>query len=139
MFISELEFKLIDRVSDEIFNSCSSCLVDKNDVKEAKQLLKESNEQSKLEFCSAVETLYYIFSVILSEVRQVKRQIMSSLFENNPKLAQEKSVLKEKLDADEEYARFHKNEEMLFQLTEHLQNIKNNVAYMYKEENVLDN
>ena len=64
---------------------------------------------------------------------------MSSLFENNPKLAQEKSVLKEKLDADEEYARFHKNEEMLFQLTEHLQNIKNNIVYLYKEENVLDN
>lgn len=139
MFISELEFKLIDRVSSEIFSSCDSCLVDKNDIKEAKQILKESNEQSKLEFCSAVETLYYIFSVILSEVRQTKRQIMSSLFENNPKLAQEKSVLKEKLDADEEYARFHKNEEMLFQLTEHLQNIKNNIIYLYKEENVLDN
>lgn len=139
MFISELEFKLIDRVSDEIFSSCGSSLVNKNDIKEAKQILKESNEQSKLEFCSAIETLYYVFSVILSEVRQTKRQIMSSLFESNPKLAQEKSVLKEKLDADEEYAMFHKNEEMLFQLTEHLQNIKNNIAYLYKEENVLDN
>ena len=139
MFISELEFKLIDRVSSEIFSSCGSCLVDKNYIKEAKQILKESNEQSKLEFCSAVETLYYIFSVILSEVRQKKRELMSLLFESNPKLAQEKSVLKEKLDADPDYAILHNVEELLFQFTEHIQNVKNSVVYMFKDgENPLE-
>ena len=138
MFISNLEIKLIERMANEIYSACNSELMTEDDLSLALSNLKEMSNTTKLEFCSSIETLYYIFSVILSEVRAKKRDVMSSLFEQNPKLAQEKSVLKEKLDADEEYAQLHKQEELLFQFVEHMQNIKNNVTYMFKEENPLE-
>lgn len=138
MFISNLEFRLIERMSNEIFSACNSELMTEDDLLMAIQNLKDNTNTTKLEFCSSIETLYYIFSVILSEVRARKRDVMSSLFEQNPKLAQEKSVLKEKLDTDSEYALLHKNEELLFQFVEHMQNIKNNITYLFKEENPLE-
>lgn len=138
MFISNLEIKLIERMANEIYSACNSELMTEDDLSLALNNLKEMSNTTKLEFCSSIETLYYIFSVILSEVRAKKRDVMSSLFEQNPKLAQEKSVLKEKLDADEEYAQLHKQEELLFQFVEHMQNIKNNITYLFKEENPLE-
>lgn len=138
MFISNLEIKLVERMANEIYSACNSELMTEDDLSLALSNLKEMSNATKLEFCSSIETLYYIFSVILSEVRAKKRDVMSSLFEQNPKLAQEKSVLKEKLDADGEYAQLHKQEELLFQFVEHMQNIKNNVTYMFKEENPLE-
>lgn len=137
MFISNLEIKLIERMANEIYSACNSNFMTEDDLNLALSNLKNQNI-TKLEFCSNIETLYYIFSVILSEVRAKKREVMSSLFEQNPKLAQEKSVLKEKLDADEEYAQLHKQEELLFQFVEHMQNIKNNITYLFKEENPLE-
>lgn len=138
MFISNLEVKLIERMANEIYSACNSEFMTEDDLSLALDNLRETVNTTKLEFCSSIETLYYVFSVILSEVRAKKRDVMSSLFEQNPKLAQEKSVLKEKLDADGEYAQLHKQEELLFQFVEHMQNIKNNVTYMFKEDNPLE-
>lgn len=134
MFIDKLEINLIQKVSDRIFDTFDSQLVCIDEILEAFENLKcYNNEEAKYEFCSALETLYYCFSVVLSDVRQNKREIMTALFQQNPKLAQEKSVLKDKLDAEPEYAKMHQLEEQLFQLVEHIQNIKNNVIYLYKE------
>lgn len=138
MFISNLEVKLVERMANEIYSACNSEFMTEDDLSLALGNLRETVNTTKLEFCSSIETLYYVFSVILSEVRAKKRDVMSSLFEQNPKLAQEKSVLKEKLDADGEYAQLHKQEELLFQFVEHMQNIKNNVTYMFKEDNPLE-
>lgn len=137
MFISNLDYQLIGRMSTNIYNEFNSELITEEDIDQALTNLNQSLTKSKFEFCSSIETVYYIYSVLLSEVRQKKREVMSVLFEQNPKLAQEKSVLKEKLDADIEYATLHKVEELLFQFTEHLQNIKNNVVYVFKEEDDL--
>lgn len=139
MFISNLEYQLIGRMTVEIYNKYSSEIITEEDINTALKDLNETREKTKFEFCSSLETLYYMYSVILSEVRQKKRELMSVLFESNPKLAQEKSVLKEKLDADPDYALLHNTEELLFQLTEHIQNIKNSVVYMFKDgENPLE-
>lgn len=139
MYISNLDYKLIIKMANSIYNDCNSNLIEELDLNQALDDLQQfSLEGTKLEVCSALEALYYIFSVLLSEVRQQKRKTMSALFEANPKLAQEKSTLKEKLDADTEYANLHKNEELLFQFVEHVQNIKNNIIYLFKEENPLE-
>lgn len=138
MFISNLDYQLIGRMATSIYNEFNSELITEDDIGQALTDLNQSLEMSKFEFCSSIETLYYTYSVLLSEIRQKKREVMSALFEQNPKLAQEKSVLKEKLDADIEYAKLHNVEELLFQFTEHLQNIKNNVVYMFKEEEPLE-
>ena len=100
MFISNLDYQLIGRMATNIYNEFNSELITEDDVGQALTNLNQSLNTSKFEFCSSIETLYYIYSVLLSEVRQKKREVMSALFEQNPKLAQEKSVLKEKLDAD---------------------------------------
>lgn len=139
MYISNLDYKLIVKMANSIYEDCNSNLIDELDLNQALDDLQQTSiEGTKLDFCSALETLYYIFSVLLSEVRQQKRKTMSALFEANPKLAQEKSTLKEKLDVDKEYANLHKNEELLFQFVEHIQNVKNNVIYLFKEENPLE-
>lgn len=139
MYISNLDYKLIVKMANSIYDDCNSNLIEELDLNQALDDLQQSSlEGTKLEVCSALEALYYIFSVLLSEVRQQKRETMSALFEANPKLAQEKSTLKEKLDADTEYANLHKNEELLFQFVEHVQNIKNNIIYLFKEENPLE-
>lgn len=138
MFVSNLELKLIDRLCVEVFNQCQAnvSLIVREDIDEALQNVKDTNsieEGGKGDFCIAVESLRYCFSVILSEVRQKKRNVMSGLFEDRPELAKEKSVLKEKLDAVPEYAQLHMQEELLFQLIEHLQNVGNSVTYLFKE------
>lgn len=139
MFISDLEYQLIGRMATEIFNKCSIEIITEDDISTALKDINRTKNENKYEFCSSLETLYYIYSVILSEVRQKKRELMSLLFESNPKLAQEKSVLKEKLDADPDYAILHNVEELLFQFTEHIQNVKNSVVYMFKDgENPLE-
>ena len=139
MFISNLEYQLIGRMAVEIYNQHNSEIITEDDINAALKDLNETREETKYEFCSSLETLYYMYSVILSEVRQKKRELMSILFESNPKLAQEKSVLKEKLDADPDYALLHNTEELLFQFTEHIQNVKNSVVYMFKDgENPLE-
>ena len=85
-------------MATEIYNKCSIEIITEDDISTALEDINKAKNENKYEFCSSLETLYYIYSVILSEVRQKKRELMSLLFESNPKLAQEKSVLKEKLD-----------------------------------------
>lgn len=139
VFISDLEYQLIERMATEIYNKCNIEIITEDDISTALEDINKTKNENKYEFCSSLETLYYIYSVILSEVRQKKRELMSLLFESNPKLAQEKSVLKEKLDADPDYAILHNVEELLFQFTEHIQNVKNSVVYMFKDgENPLE-
>lgn len=136
MFIPKLEENILDRLCKEIYQRCSSNIefIFIEDVYDALKNLKEANrDEGKGDFCIAIETLRYSFSVILSEVRQKKREIMSSLFDGRPELAKEKSVLKEKLDAVPEFAEIHMQEELLFQLIEHLQSIQNAVTYLFKE------
>lgn len=137
MFISDLNLKLIEKMSKNLQEQSNSSLIEDKDIYSALVNLKDANSNEnydKYYLVSSLETLYYCFSVMLSEVRQKKREITTALFEQNPKLAQEKSVLKEKLDAEPEYAVLHKNEEQLFQFIEHIQNIKNNIIYLCKED-----
>lgn len=137
MFVSKLEYKLIEKMANILYKDCNSNIVSLEDVTDAlNYVVDTNNDDSRMNFCSALETLYYCFSVILSEVRQKKRSITTAIFSQNPKLAQEKSVLKEKLDAEPEYANLHRQEEQLFQFIEHIQNIKNNITYLYKEEEI---
>lgn len=135
MFISNLEEKLIYKVSYNIFMKQTdlglSNSLNYDDYTDLMlSLNKENLYNDKYNFCSTLETIYFSFSVILSEVRAKRREITTGLFESNPKLAQEKSVLKDKLDAEPEYAKIHKLEEQLFQFLEHIQNTKNNVIYL---------
>lgn len=132
MFISSLEYKLVERIAKEIFDFCDTELISITEIKETLDNIK--NVTDKFSFCSNFETLHYIYSVILAEVRKKKRSVMSVLFEQNPKLAQEKSVLKEKLDVDEDYAKLHHQEELLFSFIEHIENIIKSVTYMIKED-----
>lgn len=134
MFISELELNLMDRMSREIYNNSNSEVINISDYTETLHSIRQNNKYgTKFDLCSDIETLYYCFSVVLSEVRERKRAVTTAIFEDNPKLSQEKSVLKEKLDAIPEYARLHKSEEQLFQFLEHIQNVKNNIIYLYEE------
>lgn len=137
MILSNLEIQMLNKMSNFIYNDCSSEIITVEEVRTAQENVEQSLN-NKFELCSALDTLYYCFSVMLSEVRQTKRSVMSALFSQNPKLAQEKSVLKEKLDADSEYANLHKKEDELWQFIEYVQNLKNNIVYMYKEENPLE-
>lgn len=134
-YISQLEIKLIQRIIDNLYAEIGSNIILEDDIKLAKENLTKTYD-SKFECCSGLETIYYCFSIMLSEVRQKKREVTTAIFEQNPKLSQEKSVLKEKLDAEPEYAILHKEEEQLFQFIEHIQNIKNNIIYVYKEDDV---
>lgn len=133
-YISQLEIQLIQRMIDNLYAEIGSDIILEDEIKLVKENLTKTYD-SKFECCSELETIYYCFSVILSEVRQKKREVTTAIFEQNPKLSQEKSVLKEKLDAEPEYAILHKEEEQLFQFIEHIQNIKNNINEYYKEDN----
>lgn len=103
-----------------------------NDLKDAQNLLKEATD--KYEICTAIETMHYMFSLILSSVRQKKRNVISAIFKQKPKLAEEKSVLEKKLDAEPEYAKEKEKEEYLFQFLEHLTNIRNNINWLFKND-----
>lgn len=119
-------------MSEKLYNECNSDIIELTDVEEALNQLKNSCD--KFEICSSIETLNYCFSVILSEIRQSKREVVTSIFEQRPKLADEKSVLEKKLDSVPEYAKYKEKEEFLFQFLEHLQNIKSNINWLIKDE-----
>lgn len=141
MLLSNIEYQLIRDMSKFLFNNCNGYFCnDENLMISLNQenldyLLEElkNNQNNKYELCSTLESIYYCYSIILSNVRYYKRNVMTAAFESNPKLAQEKSVLKEKLDAIPEYAILHKDEEQLFQFLEHIQNVKNNIIYLIKD------
>ena len=130
--ISNVDLKLIEKLSNKIFNDCSSELIDKIEIDEIIETLKD-NKTEKLVVVSALETLHYCFSVILSEVRQIKRDILTGIFIQKPKLLEEKSVLEKKLDAEPEYAKYKEKEEYCFQFLEHISNIKNTIVWLVKE------
>ena len=130
--ISSLDLKLIKKLSDKIFSDCNSELIDKTEIDEVMETLKNNNID-KLIVVSTLETLHYCFSVILSEVRQIKRDILTGIFIQKPKLLEEKSVLEKKLDAEPEYAKYKEKEEYCFQFLEHISNIKNTIVWLVKE------
>lgn len=130
--ISSLDLKLIKKLSDKIFSDCNSELIDKTEINEVMETLK-NNKIDKLIVVSTLETLHYCFSVILSEVRQIKRDILTGIFIQKPKLLEEKSVLEKKLDAEPEYAKYKEKEEYCFQFLEHISNIKNTITWLVKE------
>lgn len=130
--ISSLDLKLIKKLSDKIFSDCNSELIDKTEIDEVMETLK-NNKIDKLIVVSTLETLHYCFSVILSEVRQIKRDILTGIFIQKPKLLEEKSVLEKKLDAEPEYAKYKEKEEYCFQFLEHISNIKNTITWLVKE------
>lgn len=130
--ISSLDLKLIKKLSDKIFSDCNSELIDKTEIDEVMETLK-NNKINKLIVVSTLETLHYCFSVILSEVRQIKRDILTGIFIQKPKLLEEKSVLEKKLDAEPEYAKYKEKEEYCFQFLEHISNIKNTITWLVKE------
>lgn len=130
--ISSLDLKLIKKLSDKIFSDCNSELIDKTEIDEVMETLK-NNKIDKLTVVSTLETLHYCFSVILSEVRQIKRDILTGIFIQKPKLLEEKSVLEKKLDAEPEYAKYKEKEEYCFQFLEHISNIKNTITWLVKE------
>lgn len=130
--ISSLDLKLIKKLSDKIFSDCNSELINKTEIDEVMETLK-NNKIDKLIVVSTLETLHYCFSVILSEVRQIKRDILTGIFIQKPKLLEEKSVLEKKLDAEPEYAKYKEKEEYCFQFLEHISNIKNTITWLVKE------
>lgn len=142
MVISKQEMSLIKSMSNNIFDDCSSVckLINKNDIEEVLDNIKKvnsdeyliNNSQRIYTICADLRTLHYQYSVMLSEVRQQKRIVTNALFELNPKLAQEKSVLKEKLDSNLEYAELHKKEEFLFQFINHIDIVVNNIIFNLK-------
>lgn len=119
-------------MSNSIFNSNMSNFITELDLEEAQEQLKVAEDRFAL--CSALEDLSYCFSVILSEVREEKREILSAIFEEKPKLAEEKSVLEKKLDAEPQYADCKKREEYLFNFINHLSNTKDNLTWLTKKE-----
>lgn len=130
--LSKLDKKLIYTMSDRIFKLFSGEIITKDDITEAQQQIEYADD--KLSICSAIESMHYCFSVILTEVRQVKRNVLKGIFDTKPDLAKEKSVLEKKLDAEPEYAKYKQIEEYLFQFLEHLTNILNNVKWLIKDE-----
>ena len=131
-YLSKLEISMITRLADKIFKMSCTEIISKDDIKEGLEQLCIA--ESKLEICLALEIIHYCYSVILSEVRQKKREILTIIFKEKPKLADEKSVLEKKLDAEPEYAKYKEQEEYLFQFLEHIDNIRNNINWLIKEE-----
>lgn len=132
LVLSELDIKLIKTMSNRIFNLFSGDIITESDITDAQQQIDCAND--KLSICSAIESMHYCFSVILTEVRQVKRDVLRGIFETKPDLAKEKSVLEKKLDAEPEYAKYKQIEEYLFQFLDHLTNILNNIKWLVKDE-----
>ena len=128
---SNLEQKLIFKVADRLYADCNSEIISKEDVLDVKQAIITAS--NKFDICSALETLYYCFSVILSEVRQRKRETITAIFEQDKKIAEEKKALEKKLDSFPEYAELHRQEESIFQLLEHLNNIKTYINWLSEE------
>lgn len=136
MLLTNFEINLLLKASEEIYKmskmDVSGNLLTDSDIQLAKEdLLSAHQADSKFDLCLALDSYYYCFSIILSEIRKKKRSVMFSLFEANPKLAQEKSTLKEKLSAEPEYAFIYNKEEMLFQLLNYIKGIKDTIAYAH--------
>lgn len=136
MLIDELSINLIKRTTDNILEYCHylGFDLDNKDINIIEYIDSSLVIDQKFDLCVTLDTIQFYFSTILTEVRQNKRNITTSIFSDNPKIAQEKSVLKEKLDSFPEYACIHKLEEMLFQYIEYIGNLKNNIVYLYKED-----
>lgn len=134
VILSDLDLNLILKLSQKLYIMCNENddIICDNDLKDAQNLLKEATD--KYEICTAIETMHYMFSLILSSVRQKKRNVISAIFKQKPKLAEEKSVLEKKLDAEPEYAKEKEKEEYLFQFLEHLTNIRNNINWLFKSD-----
>lgn len=130
--LTELDKRLINTMSNKLFDLYSGEIITKDDVVDAQQQINCAND--KLSICSAIESMHYCFSVILTEVRQVKRDVLRGIFETKPDLAKEKSVLEKKLDAEPEYAKYKQIEEYLFQFLDHLTNTLNNIKWLVKDE-----
>lgn len=133
MFLSQLEINLLIKMSNKIYGFVDeSEIISEEEIKEAQESI--NNATTKFDLCSALEVMNYCFSVLLSEIRSKKREILTGIFESKPKLAEEKSVLEKKLDAEPEYAKYKEKEEYLFQFIEHINNVKNNLVWLIKEE-----
>lgn len=134
MYLSQLEYILLSKMSEKIINDVDdSEIITEKEIKEILNLINDA--QNKYELISALDTLNYSFSVLLSEIRVKKRNVLTGIFEIKPKLAEEKSVLEKKLDAEPEYAKYKEKEEYLFQIIEHINNLKNNITWLIREEN----
>lgn len=136
MLIDELSMNLIKKTTNNILENCHylGYDLDNKDIDIIEYIDSNLITDQKFDLCMVLDTIQFYFSTILTEVRQSKRSITTNIFIDNPKIAQEKSVLKEKLDSFPEYASVHKLEEMLFQYIDYIGNIKNNIIYLYKEE-----
>lgn len=130
--ISSLELQMITKLSSNLYDDIDSDIITKEDITEAQQQLSQAD--NKYNVCSAIETMVYCFSVILSEVRATKREILTVVFKEKPKLMDEKSVLERKLDAEPQYAEYKEKEEYLFNFINHLNNIKDNITWLTKKE-----
>lgn len=130
--LSKLDKTLINTMSDKIYNAFSGEIIKKDDVIEAQQQIEYATD--KYSICAAIESMHYCFSIILTEVRQIRRKILTGIFEDKPDLLKEKSVLERKLDAEPEYAKYKEIEEFLFQFIDHLDNVRNNINWLIKEE-----
>lgn len=130
--ISTLEIKMINKISDTLYDKSNSELITKDEITEAQQQLCLA--ENKYDVCSALETMNYCFSVILSEIRVAKREILTAVFKERPNLLGEKSVLERKLDAEPSYAECKEKEEYLFNFINHLSNIKDNITWLTKKE-----
>lgn len=140
MLLSRLELKLILRIIDklekfteteDIKNLIQDCKLELQNINDTPSLLEITTE-NKYYICSILDTLYSVFSLLLSEVRIDKRQTLTSVFETHPKLLEEKSVLERKLDAIPEYAKCKEKEEYLFQFLEHIKSVKENIIWLVK-------
>lgn len=130
--ISNLELQMITKLSSSLYDDVDSDIITKDDITEAQQQLSQAD--NKYNVCSAIETMVYCFSVILSEVRATKREVLTAVFKEKPKLMDEKSVLERKLDAEPQYAEYKEKEEYLFNFINHLNNIKDNITWLTKKE-----
>lgn len=135
MLISKLEVDLTCRVSLHIYEECANTLQDiiitKNEIDNVINSIKIAAENdNKYEICSILETAYYCYSVLLSDVREQKRKVITSIFEKDKKVAEEKKALEKKLDSYPEYANLHGLEERLFQIITHISNIRNNIVWL---------
>lgn len=134
LIISDLEYNLIESMSYRLYNLTYMYgdIITEQYVTDALNLLKESVD--KLELCSNLDTIYYLFSMLLSQVRQRKREEITAIFASDKKIAEEKKALEKKLDSVPEYAELHYKEECLFQFIEHIASIKNNIVWLLKED-----
>lgn len=132
IYISELEEKLIISMSERLYTMFPGKIITKEDIETAQKDLQTAGD--KITLCLALEAIHYSFSVILTEVRQIKRAILASIFEIKPKLAEEKSVLEKKLDAEPEYAKYKQIEEYMFQFLEHIETTRSTIYWLIKEE-----